>query len=111
MSADDPLYVRHILDAARQAASYAHGHVRADLDREPLLRDGLIRQIEIIGEAAGRLSENFRSRYPDVPWRDITAMRNRLIHAYAGVNLDLVWETVQQDIPQLIATLSAERPS
>ena len=110
MASDDSLYVRHIVEAGEQVASYAAGHVRADLDREPLLRDGLIRQIEIIGEAARRLSDDFRSRYPGVPWRDIIAMRNRLIHAYAGVNLDLVWETVQQDIPELVATLSVEGP-
>ena len=61
--------------------------------------------IEIIGEAAGQVSTEGRSEVPDLPWRAITAMRHRLVHAYYDINLDVVWSTVQDDLPPLAATL------
>jgi uncharacterized protein with HEPN domain len=106
MAAHDLLYVRHICDAAKQLAEYVQGRRRQDLDRDPLLRDGLIRQIEIIGEAASHLSEEFRGRSAQTPWPDIVAMRHRLIHGYFSVNLDLVWETAVRDAPELFRVLS-----
>ena len=105
MQEDDLLYVRHILDAARQLDDYVAGHTRADLDKQPMLRDSMIRQLEIIGEAAGRLSETLRGRYSDIPWADIVGMRHRLIHGYFNVNLDLVWEAAVRDVPELRRTL------
>jgi uncharacterized protein with HEPN domain len=68
---------------------------------ENLVQDGTIRQLEVIGEAAKWLSEEFKEEHPDVPWRDMARMRDRLIHGYFGVDLDAVWETVDRDIPQL----------
>jgi uncharacterized protein with HEPN domain len=68
---------------------------------ENLVQDGTIRQLEVIGEAAKWLSEEFKEEHPDVPWRDMAGMRDRLIHGYFGVDLDAVWETVDRDIPQL----------
>lgn len=106
MPASDRLYVRHICDAAKQLAEYVHGHQREDLARDPLLRDGLIRQIEIIGEAASQLSQDFKARFPQVPWPDVVGMRHRLIHAYFNVNLDLVWEAAVRDAPELLRALS-----
>lgn len=110
MLAEDSLYLRHICDAARQLAAYVEGHVRADLGHQPLLRDGIIRQLEIIGEAAGHLSLDFRDRYPEIPWEDVVGMRHRLIHGYFNVNLDIVWETATTDAPQLLSTLSPSVP-
>jgi uncharacterized protein with HEPN domain len=68
---------------------------------ENLVQDGTIRQLEVTGEAAKWLSEEFKEEHPDVPWRDMAGMRDRLIHGYFGVDLDAVWETVDRDIPQL----------
>ena len=106
MPADDLLYVRHICDAATQLAEYVGGHRREDLGRDPLLRDGLIRQVEVVGEAAPHLSQEFRRRHPEAPWPDIVGMRHRLIHGYFNVNLDLLWETAVRDAPELFRILS-----
>ena len=68
---------------------------------ENLVQDGTIRQLEVVGEAAKWLSEEFKEEHPDVPWRDMARTRDRLIHGYFGVDLDAVWETVDRDVPQL----------
>jgi len=102
---DERVFLRHMLDAARQAREYAQGRSRADLERDPLLRDGFVRQLTIIGEAAGRVSKATRSAHPDVPWPDLVGMRNRIVHEYFRVDLDIVWATVQFDLPELISQL------
>ena len=70
-----------------------------------MLALALVKSIEIIGEAGTRVSEEGRDATPDVPWPEIVAMRNRLVHAYFDVNLDVVWETVRKDLPALVAAL------
>ncbi|MBU4245953.1 MAG: DUF86 domain-containing protein [Nanoarchaeota archaeon] len=70
-------------------------------NRKKLLRDGIVRQIEIIGEATKNLSDNMRKKYPDIPWKDMAGMRDKLIHSYFGVDFDAVWETAENDIPTL----------
>lgn len=81
------------------------GRARGDLetDRQPLL--ALVKDIEIVGEAAAQVTESARAQAPAIPWPEIVAMRNRLVHAYFSINLDIVWQTVQQDLPTLIAHL------
>lgn len=70
-----------------------------------MLTLSLVKCIEIIGEAAGRISDEVHSRHPQIPWRNITGMRHHLIHAYYDVNLDIVWQTVAEDLPPLITSL------
>lgn len=65
----------------------------------------LVKSIEIIGEAANRVSHEVRQRYSTIPWQDIVAMRNRLIHAYYDVNLDILWDTITVELPQLVNEL------
>ena len=92
-----------MLDAAREAVSFASGRVRANLDGDRLL--ALVKDIEIVGEAATGGTESTRSELPTLPWQEIVAMRNRLVHAYFDINLDIVWQTVQQDLPVLMTRL------
>lgn len=108
MTRHDPsVYVRHMLDHAREAADMARGRSRADLDLNRQLNLALVRLMEVIGEAATRVPEEFRARYPQVPWRDVADLRNRLIHGYDTVDFDRLWAILRQDIPSLIDQLEA----
>ena len=105
MNAPDRIRLQHMRDAATEARSFVRGRTRGDLDADRMLLRALVKDIEIIGEAASRVSSEAQEACPQLPWVDIIGMRNRLIHAYFDVNLDLVWETVQQDLPFLIAEI------
>ena len=94
-----------MLDAAREALSFVADRERRDLDADRMLVLALVKSIEIIGEAGARVSDEGRDAAPGVPWPEIVAMRNRLVHVYFDVNLDVVWETVRQDLPPLVAAL------
>jgi len=94
-----------MLDYARKAMAMAAGRHRTDLDREEMLQLALTRAVEVIGEAAGRVSEAARDQHAAIPWRDLVAMRNRLIHGYDAVDLDLLWDTVTADLPPLVEAL------
>jgi uncharacterized protein with HEPN domain len=89
MPRNDEIRLRHMLEAARLASSFASGRSRQDLDGDMMLVLSLVKCVEIIGEAAGRVSEETRVQFPATPWRQIIAMRNRLIHAYFNINLDI----------------------
>jgi len=106
MPPDDQVRLRHMLDAARDAQSFAKGVSRQDLDQNRQLTLAVVKSMEIIGEAANRISNEVREQFPSLPWRDIVAMRNRLVHVYYDVDLDVVWSTLQHDIPMLIEALS-----
>jgi uncharacterized protein with HEPN domain len=106
MSKHDPrLRFRHMLDYAREAENYARGKIREDLDRDRPLMHSLVRCLEVIGEAAGRIPREDRERYPDLSWPDLIGLRNRLIHAYDQVDLDILWQIVVKDLPPLRARL------
>lgn len=105
MFKDDRVRIRHILDAAREAFSFADGLNRTDLDTDRKLNLSLVRLLEIIGEAARGVSDEFRQNHPDLPWNKMVGMRDRLIHGYFDVNLDVVWETITEDLPALVAQL------
>ena len=105
MQRDDGVRLRHMLDAAREAVSFARGRVRSDLDIDRQLALALLKDIEIVGEAAAQTTEATRVLTPEIPWQEMVAMRNRLVHAYFSINLDIVWQTVQEDLPMLISKL------
>ncbi len=94
-----------MIDAARDAVEITAGKSRDDLEREKVLALALARCLEIVGEAASRVSPETRDSLPEVEWRKIRQMRNILIHAYASVDYDIVWQTVRDDLPGLITTL------
>ncbi|MFB3880330.1 MAG: DUF86 domain-containing protein [Armatimonadota bacterium] len=107
MRRDDAIRLRHMLEAAEEAARFAAGASRADLEGNRMLAFALVRAVEIIGEAASRVTNETRETYSDLPWQDMTGMRNRIIHAYFDVDLDRVWDTVTEDLPPLAARLRA----
>ncbi len=115
MRKDDDVRLRHMVDAAREAMSFARGRTRADLDRDRMLVLSLVKDIEIIGEAAYQINQTTRDGLPVIPWADIIGMRHRLVHAYFDINLDVLWQTVQNDLPALAAhiepLLSPEKSS
>jgi uncharacterized protein with HEPN domain len=107
MERDDSVYLRHILDAISRIEEYLHGVDEEIFYQHYLVQDGVIRQLEIIGEASKRLSREVRASCPNVPWQDIAGMRDKLIHDYFGVDLEAVWLTARDDIPALKAEISA----
>lgn len=94
-----------MFEAAENAERFISGKNRADLDTDPMLLFALARAIEIIGEAASRISIEQRTASPTVPWTAIVAMRNRLVHAYFDIDRDIVWKTVTEEIPTLRSQL------
>jgi uncharacterized protein with HEPN domain len=105
MPLNDEVRVRHLVEAASKAVSYAAGRSRADLDNDELLRLALTKLVEIVGEAAKNISDDLRKSRPEVPWSAASRMRDRLIHHYFDINLDVLWSTVTDDLPQLLAIL------
>ncbi len=106
MNKDDLIRLRHMLDAAREAQAFVTGRKRGDLDTDRMLLLSVVKDIEVIGEAASRISPEVRSTHPEIPWPAIVTMRHRLIHAYFDINTETVWSTVTDDLPPLIAALA-----
>jgi len=98
---NDAVYLNHILDAINRIQGYVAGVSHDQFLLNSLLQDGVVRQLEIIREAARNVSCTFRDAYPEIPWREMTGTGNKLIHDYFGVNLFIVWDTVQSDLPPL----------
>ena len=110
MHGSDDLYIIDIIEACRQVSAYVAQGSRERLGTDPMFRDAIIRQLEIVGEAAGRLSSAFKQAVPEVPWEDVVNMRHRLIHGYSKVDLDLVWQAAVTDAPRLARTLEPWKP-
>ena len=105
MLRDDAIRLRHMLDAAHEAIGFARGRTRSDLGSDRMLVLSLVKDIEIIGQAAFQIPPSTRDQLQDIPWDDIIGMRHRLVHAYFDINLDILWQTVQDDLPALISVL------
>ena len=102
---EDEVRLRHMLDYALTARRFVEGRTRSDLTNDELLRLGLTRAIEVIGEAAAKVSKALREAHPDVPWQNIINTRHRLIHGYDAVDLSLLWRIISEDLPPLILQL------
>lgn len=107
MSSSDVDYLRHILDEAAYLASQSEGIDRPTFLADPTLRRAFARSIEIMGEATKQLSRELCERYPDVEWRAMARMRDRLIHGYIGVNYEIVWDVAANEAPTLRDRLEA----
>jgi uncharacterized protein with HEPN domain len=105
MKLDDKIRVQHMIDAADEVKSFVGDTSEQDFIKNRMLILSVIKEIEIIGEAASRISEVTKLKYPDILWQDIIGMRNRLIHGYFDVNVKLVWNTVKNNLPVLNKSL------
>jgi uncharacterized protein with HEPN domain len=105
MPSHDVVRLRHMREAAATALEMAAGHSRADLLPNTVLAMAMTRCLEILGEAASKISPDVCARFPAIPFPKLISMRNRLVHAYFDVDLDIVWTTVSEDLPMLLAAL------
>ncbi len=106
MFPDDVTRLRHMHDAAKEALTFVQGKQRDKLNEDRQLALALLKCIEIIGEAASKVTVETRDQHPAIPWAPIVGMRNRLIHGYFEIDLDLVWDTIQTDLPPLVVGLA-----
>ncbi len=102
----DNVRLHHMLDSANEALSFAKGKNRSDLNDDRKLTLALVKCIEIIGEAATKVTPETRGKCPGIPWEEIITMRHRLIHGYFDIDLDRVWDTMTDDLPPLVKQLS-----
>lgn len=105
MKPDDAVRINHMIDAIRSAVRFTRDRRREDLDKDEMLAFALVRAIEIVGEAANRVSLETREQYPQVPWAAIIGMRHRLVHAYFDINHDILWTTATEAAPGLLPLL------
>ena len=112
---DDRTRLQHILEAAHKIVAFTEGESRESLEADEKLQLSLVRLIEIIGEAASKISSELKQRHTLVPWPAIVGMRNRLVHAYFQIDLDVVWDTATLAVPELIrqieTVLTSEKDS
>lgn len=100
-----------MLEAAIKAQSFVAGKERSDLESDEMLALALVRLLEILGEAASRVSPEVQAQLPELPWRQMTGTRNRLIHGYFNVDLDIIWAIVKNDLPKCVAVLASIVPA
>ena len=102
---DDRLPMQHMLEHAREAVEMTRGRTRADLLANRMFQLALLKLVEVVGEAARRVSPGGQTRYPDIPWRDAITTRNRISHEYDRIDYDIVWDTITDDFPPLVVAL------
>ena len=111
MFKDDWIYVSHMLDMSRKEVDTVTGKTRDGYNDDEILRMALTHFIQVIGEAARKVSAEFQAAHPQIPWREIVGTRHRIVHGYLNIDEDLVWEIVTHDLPALIRGLEKIIPS
>lgn len=107
---DDEVYVGHMLDMTRRAVRAIEAKSREKYDADDILRLGLTHIVQVIGEAARRVSEEFQKEHSEIPWRNIIGMRHRIVHDHMRVDEDILWQVVTNDLPKLLPQLEAILP-
>ena len=105
MPPEDIIRIRHMIEAAEIALRFISGRTRTDIETNELLRFALVQAVQMMGDAASKVTPETRSAVSSVPWADIVFMRNRLVHGYFDINPDIVWETATKDIPDVLPLL------
>lgn len=98
---NDSVYLQHIFEACRRLQSYTADLSQKEFEENELVQDAVLRQLQVLGEAVKRLSEEVRGTHDHVPWRKIAGMRDKVVHDYMGIDLRMAWTTVQKDVPDL----------
>lgn len=101
----DRIRLQHMLDSASEALALIERKTREDIEADRVLTLALIRLMEVVGEAAGRVSTEGQASLPRIPWNQIVGLRNRLIHGYDSVDMDILWNILSSDLPLLVAEL------
>lgn len=107
---EDSIYLGHMLDMTRRAITALQSKNRVDYDTDDILRMGLTHLVQVIGEAARKVSAQFQQTHPEIPWRQIIGMRHRIVHDYMRVDEDILWEVVSNDLPALLPHLEQITP-
>ncbi len=110
MPKDDWVYVAHMLDMSKQALEIVSNKTRSEFDEDIVLRLALTHLVQVISEAAQRVSKEFQQDHAQIPWREITGMRNRIVHDYLNVDEDVVWQVVRGDLPELAKIIQGVIP-
>ena len=101
----DEAYILDMLIAARKVLEYTDGVAQDDFEKNAILQDAVMRQLEVLGEAARCVSDEAKAEHPQVPWRDLVSLRNRLIHEYFRIKVDRVWDAATKEMPAIIALI------
>ena len=102
---NDYVYIGHMIDNANKAISFIAGLNRSDFDQDEQLRLAVTHLLQIVGEAARRVSVEFREAHPEIPWKAIVGMRSKVVHDYFSVDDDAIWDTIKNDLPALVKQL------
>jgi uncharacterized protein with HEPN domain len=102
---DDLVYLMHIRDSLREVQQFIEGETYESFLENRMVQNAVMRSFEVVGEAARRVSPEFREVHPDVPWRLMGDFRNKLIHDYFGLDLDVIWKTATEDAPRLLVQI------
>ena len=101
MKKEPLIFIKHILQNIEDIETFSKGLSKGNLERDILKQKAIIRSVEIIGEAVRNLPDSFKKKHSEIPWRDIIGTRDKMIHHYFGVDLDIVWNIIKKDIPEL----------
>jgi len=97
----DLTFIGDVLDAIKRIEGYLRGVDKDAFEENRMMQDAVMHQIEIIGEASNRISDEFQDKYPELPWMQMRAIRNKIVHDYREVNLSVIWDTAKNDLPSL----------